>query len=99
MKYLKSAAKLKIYFDRSGTYIGYIQFMMMVFVFMKEYHLKVTMFTGTIALIAVIILRVVIGWLDMEIIIGHELQKGAELNPWNMDVSKKLNDIHEKICD
>ncbi len=92
---LRKIATLKIYFDRSGIYIGYLQFVMTAAILMKSFSIKVTPTSIALLVVAVVITRLVIGWVDMKLIFPHELRKGSEINPWNERIEKKINQIYE----
>jgi len=102
----KSLIRWKVYIDRSKMYIGYVQFLLIIFVFIKSLgDNPVTEFVFTSPLIAVPIILVifvlaslVIGYLDSRLgFREEEIRNHSKSNPVLMDIQKSLAELHDKV--
>ena len=98
----KSLIRWKIYIDRAKMYIGYIQFLMIGFVFLKSYQDSTigkwvfdNLFISVPILFAVfIILSLILGRIDT--LLGlreEELRNSSESNPVMRDIQSNLEQI------
>jgi len=103
----KSLIRWKVYIDRSKMYIGYVQFLLIIFVFIKSLgDNPVTEFVFTSPLIAVPIILVifvlaslVIGYLDSRLgFREEEIRNHSKSNPVLMDIQKSLNELNDKVA-
>ena len=97
----------KVYIDRSKMYIGYVQFLLIIFVFIKSLgDNPVTEFVFNSPLIAVPIILVIfvlaslfIGYLDSRLgLREEEIRNHSKSNPVLMDIQKSLNELNDKIA-
>jgi len=102
----KSLIRWKVYIDRSKMYIGYVQFLLIIFVFIKSLgDNPITEFVFTSPLIAVPIILVifvlaslVIGYLDSRLgFREEEIRNHSKSNPVLMDIQKSLADLNDKV--
>ena len=102
----KSLIRWKVYIDRSKMYIGYVQFLLIIFVFIKSLgDNSLTEFVFTSPLIAVPIILVifvmvslVIGYLDSRLgFREEEIRNHSKSNPVLMDIQKSLSELNDKI--
>ena len=96
----------KIYFDRSRMYIGYIQFFLIAYVFLKDFkggHLgglifKYAIISIPIALILFVFLSLLLGYLDTKLgFREEELRNLSKSNPMMVEMLDSLKEIKEKI--
>ena len=105
MRYIKQLVRVKVYFDRSRMYIGYIQFFMMLLLLFEAY--KDTRFGGwfynnilwafPLFMILFFCGSVVIGYFDKKYIRPHESSEITQINPVFMEMYRKVTQIHEKV--
>jgi hypothetical protein len=102
----KKMIRWKVYFDRSRMYIGYIQFLLIIFVFMKslgnnpffDYVFKHSLITFPALLLLFIILSLVIGYIDSKLgLREEELRNFSKSNPVLMDIQKSIKDLRDHI--
>jgi cellulose synthase/poly-beta-1,6-N-acetylglucosamine synthase-like glycosyltransferase len=102
----KTLIRWKVHIDRSKMYIGYVQFLLIIFVFIKSLgENPVTEFVFTSPLIAVPIILVifvlfslVIGYLDSRLgFREEEIRNHSKSNPVLMDIQKSLTELNDKI--
>ena len=96
----------KIYFDRSRMYIGYIQFFLIGYVFLKDFkdgHLgglifKYAIISIPIALILFVFFSLLLGYLDTKLgFREEELRNLSKSNPMMVEMLESLKEIKEKI--
>ena len=96
----------KIYFDRSRMYIGYIQFFLIAYVFLKDFkggHLgdlifKYAIISIPIALILFVFLSLLLGYMDTKLgFREEELRNLSKSNPMMVEMLDSLKEIKEKI--
>ena len=96
----------KIYFDRSRMYIGYIQFFLIAYVFLKDFkggHLgglifKYAIISVPIALILFVFFSLLLGYLDTKLgFREEELRNLSKSNPMMVEMLESLKEIKEKI--
>src|ERR1035437_2502893 len=96
----------KIYFDRSRMYIGYIQFFLITYVFLKDFkggHLgglifKYAIISIPIALILFVFLSLLLGYMDTKLgFREEELRNLSKSNPMMVEMLDSLKEIKEKI--
>lgn len=101
----KSIVRWKIYIDRARMYIGYISFIMIVFVFLNSFqddnirHLlddnKLIVYPSV--LILFVIISLFLGRLDTKLgMRKEEMRNHASENPVIMEILHSLQDIKEK---
>ena len=102
----KTLIRWKVYIDRSKMYIGYVQFLLIIFVFIKSLgDNPVTDFVFTNPLIAVpvilitfIFLSLIIGYFDSRLgFREEEIRNHAKSNPVLMDIQKSLAELNDKV--
>ena len=96
----------KIYFDRSRMYIGYIQFFLIGYVFLKDFkdgHLgglifKYAIISIPIALILFVFLSLLLGYMDTKLgFREEELRNLSKSNPMMVEMLNSLQEIKEQI--
>jgi len=101
MKLAKEIARIKIYFDRSRMYFSYMQFILILALFIQGYesdfvkeHLKLILILAIPVMIACFVF---IGWLDEKAgIRKREIENITKINPVITELMKRLENI-EKI--
>ena len=102
----RSFIRWKIYFDRSRMYIGYIQFFLIGYVFLKDFkdgHLgglifKYAIISVPIALILFVFFSLLLGYLDTKLgFREEELRNLSKSNPMMVEMLESLKEIKEKI--
>jgi hypothetical protein len=96
----------KIYFDRSRMYIGYIQFFLIGYVFLKDFKdghfggliFKYAIISIPIALILFVFFSLLLGYLDTKLgFREEELRNLSKSNPMMVEMLESLKEIKEKI--
>ena len=93
--------RCKVYIDRARMYMGYIQFLMVVGVFINEFKSRLPQICTQhpiasiiIGIILLIIGSLVIGWLDYRLgLFQAEAKRHSELNPVLTELSDKLDEL------
>lgn len=102
----KKMIRWKVYFDRSRMYIGYLQFLLIIFVFIKsfdnnlfiDYVFKHSLVTLPVVLLLFILLSLVIGYIDSKLgLREEELRNFSKSNPVLMDIQKSLKELRDQI--
>ncbi|KGJ97363.1 hypothetical protein [Colwellia psychrerythraea] len=102
----KSLIRWKVYIDRSKMYIGYVQFLLIIFVFIKSLgDNPVTEFVFTSPMVAVpiilmifVLLSLAIGYLDSRLgFREEEIRNHSKSNPVLMDIQKSLAALNDKV--
>ncbi len=102
----KSLIRWKIYVDRARMYIGYIQFFMIGFVFLKAYKdtsvgtfiFENSLLFIPLMFIAFFVISLILGRLDT--VLGlreEELRNSSASNPVMRDILKNLEDLKVEI--
>ena len=103
----KSLIRWKVYIDRSKMYIGYVQFLLIIFVFIKslgdnpvtEFVFTSPMIAVPVILIIFVILSLAIGYLDSRLgFREEEIRNHSKSNPVLMDIQKSLKELNDKIA-
>ena len=103
---MKKMIRWKVYIDRSRMYIGYIQFFLIIFVFIKslgdnpftEYVFKHSLATLPVLLFIFILFSLVIGYIDSKLgLREEELRNFSRSNPVLMDIQKSLKELRDHI--
>tara|TARA_R100001377_G_scaffold83476_1_gene65052 strand:+ start:42 stop:440 length:399 start_codon:yes stop_codon:yes gene_type:complete len=103
----KSLIRWKVYIDRSKMYIGYIQFLLIIFVFIKslgdnaltEFVFTSPMLAVPIILVIFVLASLLIGYLDSRLgFREEEIRNHSKSNPVLMDIQKSLNELNEKVA-
>ncbi|NQZ23252.1 MAG: hypothetical protein HRT53_14505 [Colwellia sp.] len=103
----KSLIRWKVYIDRSKMYIGYVQFLLIIFVFIKslgdnpvtEFVFTSPMIAVPVILIIFVIISLAIGYLDSRLgFREEEIRNHSKSNPVLMDIQKSLKELNEKIA-
>jgi hypothetical protein len=96
----------KIYFDRSRMYIGYIQFFLIGYVFLKDFKggnlggliFKYAIISIPVLLILFIFFSLLIGYVDSKLgFREEELRNLSKSNPMMVEMLDSLEEIKEKI--
>lgn len=102
----KKMIRWKVYIDRSRMYIGYIQFFLIIFVFIKsfgdnpftEYLFRHSLITLPFLLFLFILFSLLIGYIDSKLgLREEELRNFSRSNPVLMDIQNSLKDLHNKL--
>jgi hypothetical protein len=103
----KSLIRWKVYIDRSKMYMGYIQFLLIIFVTIeslgdnpvKEFVFTSPMIALPIILVLFILFSLVIGYLDSKLgFREEEIRNHSKSNPVLMDIQKSLNELNAKVA-
>lgn len=96
----------KIYFDRSRMYIGYIQFFLIGYVFLKEFKdgqlggliFKYAIISIPIAVILFVFLSLLLGYIDSKLgFREEELRNLSRSNPMMVEMFDSIKEIKEKV--
>ena len=102
----KSLIRWKVYIDRSRMYIGYVQFLLIIFVSIKSLSdnpVKDFVFNSPLVAVPVILIifvlaSLVIGYLDSRLgFREEEIRNHSKSNPVLMDIQKSLAELNDKI--
>jgi hypothetical protein len=104
----KTLIRWKIYIDRAKMYIGYVQFLMIAFVFLKSYkessfgHLIFDNLLISVPIIIglFVILLLVVGRIDT--LLGfreEEMRNSAQTNPVTREILQNLKEIKQELAD
>ncbi|MFT5294800.1 MAG: hypothetical protein ACI9YH_000810 [Colwellia sp.] len=103
----KSLIRWKVYIDRSKMYMGYIQFLLIIFVTIeslgdnpiKEFVFTSPMIALPIILVLFILFSLVIGYLDSKLgFREEEIRNHSKSNPVLMEIQKSLNELNDKVA-
>ncbi|TWX47210.1 hypothetical protein ESZ28_17765 [Colwellia hornerae] len=103
----KTLIRWKVYIDRSKMYIGYVQFLLIIFVFIKslgdnfitEFVFTSPMIAVPIILITFVLLSLIIGYLDSRLgFREEEIRNHSKSNPVLMDIQKSLAELNTRIA-
>jgi len=96
----------KIYFDRSRMYIGYIQFFLIGYVFLKDFQdkpwgemiFKYAVISIPVGLILFIFLSLLLGYIDTKLgFREEELRNLSKSNPVMVEMLNSLKEIKQKV--
>ncbi len=102
----KSLIRWKVYIDRSKMYIGYVQFLLIIFVFIRslgdnpvtEFVFNSPVLAVPIILIVFVLASLVLGYLDSKLgFREEEIRNHAKSNPVLMDIQKSLDELNQKV--
>jgi hypothetical protein len=102
----KTFIRWKVYIDRSKMYIGYIQFLLIIFVFIRSLGVNpLTDFVFNspavsipLILVLFVLASLVLGYLDSKLgFREEEIRNHARSNPVLMDIQKSLVALNEKL--
>lgn len=102
----RTLIRWKVYIDRSKMYIGYIQFLLIIFVFIKS--LGENSFTEIvfgfpylsipIILILFLLASLVLGYMDSRLgFREEEIRNHSKSNPILTEISISLRELHKKV--
>ena len=103
----KSLIRWKVYIDRSKMYIGYVQFLLIIFVFIKslgdnlvtEFVFNSPMIAVPIILVIFVIASLLLGYLDSRLgFREEEIRNHSKSNPVLMEIQKSLNELNDKVA-
>ena len=103
----KSLIRWKVYIDRSKMYMGYIQFLLIIFVTIeslgdnpiKDFVFTSPMVAFPIILVLFFLFSLVIGYLDSRLgFREEEIRNHSKSNPVLMDIQKSLAELNDKIA-
>ena len=102
---IKVIGRYKVYLDRTRAYIGYVQFVAILLVFVEAY--KETPFgrwfyghsaiTIPAFIVLFIVLSLVVGYVDKRVVRSHEQDEMNQTNPWVREMNDRLERIERKI--
>ena len=104
----KKMIRWKVYFDRSRMYIGYFQFLLIIFVFIKslgnnpfiDYVFNHSLVTLPVLLFLFIMLSLMIGYIDSRLgLREEELSNFSKSNPVLMDIQKSIKELRYQIAE
>jgi amino acid permease len=104
----KKLIRWKVYIDRSRMYIGYIQFFLIIYVFIKsigdnaftEYVFTHSIVALPVLLFLFILLSLVIGYIDSRLgLREEEIRNFSKSNPVLMDIQKSLKELQCQVED
>lgn len=104
----KKLIRWKVYFDRSRMYIGYIQFFLIIYLFVKslgdnpftEYVFSHSLFAFPVFLFIFILLSLLIGYIDSRLgLREEEIRNFSKSNPVLMDIQKSLKELQGRVED
>ena len=102
----KKLIRWKVYIDRSRMYIGYIQFFLIIFVFIKslgdnhftEYIFSHSLVALPVLLFLFILLSLVIGYIDSRLgFREEEIRNFSRSNPVLTDIQKSLRELRDQV--
>ena len=101
---LARVVKWKVYIDRSRGYLGYMNFIMILFVFLESYKETAfgvwfyahSLWTIPLAILLFVAIALIWGYIDVWYIRPHEQVLGSRTNELFMDMYKKNQEIWEK---
>lgn len=102
----KTLIRWKIYIDRARMYVGYIQFLMIAFVFLKAFKdsyfgrliFENMLISIPIIFLIFIVLSLIVGRIDT--LLGlreEELRNSSTSNPVMRDILKNIKEIKEEL--
>lgn len=103
----KSLIRWKVYIDRSKMYIGYVQFLLIIFVFIKslgdnpvtEFVFNSPMIAVPAILVLFVVASLLLGYLDSRLgFREEEIRNHSKSNPVLMDIQKTLNELNDKVA-
>jgi len=81
-KRIKKFIKIKIYMDRARIYVGYVQFIMIAYVFIDSLGTKNSLSLSPIGIIIVLLIMLLLGYLDTRLgIRKRELEDYSTTDP------------------
>lgn len=104
----KKLIRWKVYIDRSRMYIGYIQFFLIIYVFIRslgnnpftEYVFSHSLVALPVLLFLFILLSLVIGYIDSRLgLREEEIRNFSKSNPVLMDILKSLKELKDQVED
>lgn len=102
----RTLIRWKIYIDRSRMYIGYIQFFLIGYVFLKDFRdkpvgeliFKYAIISIPVAIVLFIVLSLLLGYIDTRLgFRQEELRNLSKSNPVMVEMLDSLKEINEKI--
>ena len=103
----KSFIRWKVYIDRSKMYIGYVQFLLIIFVFIKslgenpvtEFVFNSPVIAVPIILVIFVVASLLLGYLDSRLgFREEEIRNHSKSNPVLMDIQKSLAELNDKVA-
>jgi len=102
----KALIRWKIYIDRAKMYVGYIQFLMIAFVFLEAYrdssigklifdHMEISI---PVIIVLFVLLSLIVGRIDT--LLGlreEELRNSSSSNPVMRDILRNMEDIKTEL--
>ena len=96
MKRARKIAKYKIYLDRSRTYVGYIQLMLIIKLVLSDVGISSNIWLIG-SLVTCVLLLGIIGYLDTKLgIRRREIENHSWNNPVLMEILDKLKKLENK---
>ena len=102
----KTFIRWKVYIDRSKMYIGYIQFLLIIFVFIESlgenplsnFVFGKPLFAVPVILFLFVLCSLILGYLDSKFgIREEEIRNHSKSNPVLMEIQKALVELNKKI--
>lgn len=104
----KKLIRWKVYFDRSRMYIGYIQFFLIMYVFVRslgknpftDYVFSHSLAALPVLMALFILLSLIIGYVDSRLgFREEEIRNVSKSNPVLMEIQKSINDLQNQVQD
>ncbi len=102
----RTLIRWKVYIDRSKMYIGYIQFLLIIFVFIKslgantltEFVFSNPFLSVPIILLVFVFCSLVLGYLDSKLgFREEEIRNHSKSNPVLMEIQQSLVELKKKV--
>ena len=104
MSKLSKLAALKIIFDRGRNYASIAQFILVIFIAVKELQttnvgsmLPRTAITAPIGLLLALVGMMVLGYIDYVFIYSHEQERSSAKNPAMQELFERLDRIEKRL--
>jgi len=103
----KTLIRWKVYIDRSKMYIGYVQFLLIIFVFIKslgsnaltDFVFTTPALSVPIILVVFVLASLVVGYLDSKMgIREEEIRNHSRSNPVLMEIQKSIEQLNVKLA-
>ena len=102
----RSVIRWKVYIDRSRMYIGYIQFFLIGFVFLKSFEnqninellFRYLWISIPVSIILFILLSLLLGYMDSKLGLRQEEQRNLSYsNPVMMEMLETIRELRDEI--
>ena len=92
----KRLARFKIYTDRARWYVGYVQLLLMVSIFLKTNGIDIPLWAYPIMLLCIVFGFILFGFLEIKLgILKEEQNKYAEQNPMMVEILEEIKRLQK----